>query len=134
MDNIEQLGAMLQPLLNDPETMNSLRLAAEQMGLGGLLPGNDAGSSDASRNDTAAKEKTEEKEPRASGLPVSAELLTAVTKLAPLLNAPAEDNTARLLTALRPFLSPTRIKRLDEAQQLLSLARVLSIMKESKLM
>lgn len=62
------------------------------------------------------------------------DLFSAVTKLAPLLSAPKEDETTRLLSALRPFLSQERARKLDEAERMLSLTRVLSILKESKLM
>lgn len=128
MDNLEQLGAMLTPLLSDPETMNSLRQAAEQMGLGGLLPDGE----EIHKPETVSHKPEDPPQLPLSGL--SPELLSTVGRLMPLLSAPKEDNTTRLLDALRPFLSQPRAKRLDEAERLLSLTRVLSILKESKLM
>ncbi len=128
MDNLEQLSAMLTPMLSDPETMNSLRQAAEQMGLGGLLPGNGKKAEPEKAQTVSQARNTAD----ASG--ISPEMLSAVGKLMPLLSAPREDDTTRLLCALRPFLSQPRAKRLDEAERLLSLTRVLSILKESKLM
>jgi len=99
------------------------------MGLGGLLPGSDGGQS-APGEAPQANSSDQKTKPDSA----SAEMLSAVTKLAPLLSAPKDDDTTRLLSALRPFLSQSRAKRLDEAERLLSVSRVLSIMKESKLM
>lgn len=132
MDNLEQLSAMLTPLLSDPETMSSLRAAAEQMGLGGLLPEDTAASAD---DEKTPREPTPSERPSpqpADGM--NTDILSAVTRLAPLLSAPKEDDTTRLLSALRPFLSEQRVRKLEEAERLLSLTRVLSILKESKLM
>lgn len=131
MDNLEKLSALVAPMLNDPETMNSLKQAAEQMGLGSLLP--DTAVSETKTEDNAADTDPSSGAhgPNASGL--SADMLSAITRLAPLLSAPNEDDTTRLLSALRPFLSQRRAERLDEAERLLSITRLLSILKESKL-
>jgi len=128
MDNLEQLSAMLTPLLNDPETMNNLRQAAEHMGLGGLLP------EDGKNPEAVSSQSQPQTRNEAETSGISPEMLSAVGKLMPLLSAPKDDNTTRLLCALRPFLSQPRAKRLDEAERLLSLTRILSILKESKLM
>ena len=131
MDNLGELSAMVAPLLSDPQAMDSLRKAAEQMGLGGLLPDGAplAGGAGKSEEPAAASEPSR----KPSG-DIQAEMLSAVTKLAPLFASRQEDDAARLLSALRPFLSQPRVRRLDEAEKLLTIGRVLSIMKESKLM
>ena len=49
-------------------------------------------------------------------------LLTAASK---------EDDAARLLAALRPFLGEVRQKKLDEAGRLLKLLRLLPLLRES---
>jgi len=138
MDNLDRLSSIVAPLLNDPETMSSLRKAAEQMGLGSLLPEQDSSGENKSQPVMNGEQESEapqiihpEQKARPAGL--SAEMLSAVTGLAPLLSSVGEDDTTRLLSALRPFLSQPRAKRLDEAERLLSLGRVLSIIKESKL-
>lgn len=132
MDNLGELSAMVAPLLNDPQAMENLRKAAEQMGLGGLLPDPDG----AGGGETVPKEAPRTYNPahKTKTDNASADMLSAVTKLAPLLSAPKDDDTTRLLSALRPFLSQSRAKRLDEAERLLSVSRIISIMKESKLM
>lgn len=131
MDNLGELGALLTPLLSNPETMNSLRQAAEQMGLGGLLPESPETDSDENREATEQAQRNESVADKGESM---GDLFSAVTKLAPLLSAPKEDETTRLLSALRPFLSQERARKLDEAERMLSLTRVLSILKESKLM
>lgn len=129
MDNLSELSALLTPLLSDPETMSSLRQAAEQIGLGGMLPEGADGQEEKEQHRSTPKDTHPSD---AASMP--SELLTAVTRLAPLLSAPQEDDATRLLAALRPFLSRSRARRLDEAERLLSLTRVLAILKESKLM
>ncbi len=133
MDNLNQLSELLGPMLSDPQTMESLRQAAEQMGLGSLLPEQNpvVESKSADAGERTAEEKS--RFPEQSPL-LSADILSAVAKLAPVLSAPVEDDTTRLLSALRPFLSQPRAERLDQAERLLSVTRVLSILKESKLM
>lgn len=131
MDNLSELSAMVAPLLSDPQAMESLRRAAEQIGLGGLLPDG------ASIGDSGVKTEVPEAPPEPPQKPsgdIQAEMLSVVTKLAPLLASQKDDDAARLLSALRPFLSQPRVRRLDEAEKLLTIGRMLSIMKESKLM
>lgn len=133
MDNLGDLSALLTPLLNDPQAMDNLRAAAEQMGLGDLLTG---GAPAEHKPDDPGQPKNTSAPEMARSAPEmpGAELLSAVTKLAPLLSAPQEDDTTRLLAALRPFLSRHRLQKLDKAERLLSMTRLLSILKESKLM
>ncbi len=133
MDNLGDLSALLTPLLSDPQAMENLRAAAEQMGLGGLLPGGTPAEHNPDDHGQPEEPTVPEPEHGAPEIP-GAELLSAVTKLAPLLSAPQEDDTTRLLTALRPFLSRPRLQKLDKAERLLSMTRLLSILKESKLM
>jgi|GEM_PF-1051270 len=133
MDNLEQLGSMLTPLLSDPDTMNSLRQAAEQMGLGGLLPDSEEGAEKTEQPETPADDVSGKKASFPGGA-LSPEMLSTLSKVMPLLSSKGDDDAVRLLSALRPFLSTHRARRLDEAERLLSLTRVLSILKESKLM
>lgn len=63
---------------------------------------------------------------------VSPEMLTTVTKLAPLLGqVNQEDDATRLLRALRPLLKPNRQKKVDEAVKILQMMRLLPLLKES---
>ncbi len=60
------------------------------------------------------------------------ELLQTVTRLAPLLGqVNREDDSTRLLRALRPLLGEARQKKLDEAIKILQMMRLLPLLKES---
>ncbi len=63
---------------------------------------------------------------------VTPELLQTVTRLAPLLSqVNREDDSTRLLRALRPLLSAQRQKKLDEAIKILQMMRLLPLLKDS---
>lgn len=56
--------------------------------------------------------------------------LASVTKLMPLLSSlNSEDDTTRLLEALRPFLGAAKQKKLDEAKKMLRLLKILPLIK-----
>lgn len=58
------------------------------------------------------------------------EALTSIAKLMPLLSSlNTEDDTTRLLEALRPFLGSTKQKKLDEAKKMLRLLKILPLIK-----
>lgn len=63
---------------------------------------------------------------------VTPEMLNMVTHIAPLLNkVNQEDDSTRLLQALRPLLSEARRKKVDEAMKILQMMRLLPLLKES---
>ena len=80
MDNLGELGALLTPLLSNPETMNSLRQAAEQMGLGGLLPESSETGFDENREATEQAQRKVSVGDKGESM---GDLFSAVTKLAP---------------------------------------------------
>ncbi len=62
----------------------------------------------------------------------NAQMLGMMTKLAPLLGQLGrEDDSTRLLRALRPLLGAERQKKLDEAVKILQMMRLLPLLKES---
>lgn len=66
---------------------------------------------------------------------VDGEMLQTIMKIAPLLsNFRQEDDSTRLLHALRPMLGEERQKKLDEAIKLLQLMRILPLLKGSNLL
>ncbi len=63
---------------------------------------------------------------------VTPEMLQTVSRIAPLLSQiNREDDSTRLLRALRPLLSSSRQKKLDEAIKILQMMRLLPLLKES---
>lgn len=128
MDNLSELSSLLSPILNDPQAMSGLLEAAERMGLSGLIP--DA------KPEKPRDDGERPKPPGGAGSPLlPPELLAVFGKLTPALGEMSrDDDTTRLLAALKPFLSAERVKKLDDVERLLKLTRLINIIKESKLM
>lgn len=105
----------LSQMMRDPETMRQVQQLGKQLGLSGSAP------------------------PAAPPAPPpltgdNASMMTALTKLAPLMSAARpNDETAALLNALRPFLGEEKRKRLDSAQRLIGLMRLLPLLRDSGL-
>ena len=65
----------------------------------------------------------------------SPQAMSLITKVAPLLSdIGKEDDTSRLLSSLRPFLSDQRKEKLDEASKLLKIMKMLSLLKDTNLL
>ncbi len=61
---------------------------------------------------------------------LSTDSLASVAKLMPLLSSVnSDDDTTRLLEALRPFLGTAKQKKLDEAKKMLRLLKILPLIK-----
>ena len=70
-----------------------------------------------------------------SGLGLDGDMLQTVMKLAPLLSSlNQEDDSTRLLRALRPLLGEERQKKLDEAIRILQFMRMLPMLRQSGLL
>jgi hypothetical protein len=62
------------------------------------------------------------------------EMLGTMQSLAPLMSSySADDEVSRLLNALRPFLGEEKLRRLDQAQRLMKLIKVIPLIKDSGL-
>lgn len=109
---MSELQDTIQQIMNNPEAMRQVQSLGEQLGL------NQAPSAPAS----APPKETP-----------GSEMLSAFSKLAPLMRAPQNDETAALLNALRPFLSEEKRERLNHAQRLIGLMRVIPLLKDSGL-
>lgn len=60
------------------------------------------------------------------------EMLQSLLKITPLLSrVQQEDNSTRLLYALRPFLKPERQKRLDQSANMMRMFKLLPLLKGS---
>ena len=122
---MEDLSRKISELLSDPETMEQIK------GLTGLL-----GQSppDAPGNTHIPEQKDSPSVPRrdAAGSMPDPNMLGAVMKLAPLLQSMnSEDDSTRLLRALKPFMHEERSKRIDSAIRLLSIMKLLPVLKSS---
>lgn len=133
MDNLQEL---LGSVLSDPQAISKIRSLGKELGL----------STDADNTANTQPQKTQATTPDLSSLAaliagnnqsntnqsssvsgtLSPEMLSSVTRLMPLLSSfSEEDETSVLLNSLRPFLSPMRRKRLDDAGKMLKVMKLL---------
>jgi hypothetical protein len=115
---MDDLAGKISELLNNPETMDKIK------GLSGLL---------GQPSPPAQKEPIEQpKNDPADASLFPADTLQTVMKLAPLFSSlNQEDDSTRLLHALRPMLGEPRRRRLDEAAKMLQLMRLLPLLKNN---
>ena len=148
MDN--DLKEQINQILSDPQSMQQLQSMASALGLGNPqeappAPVQTAAPTPAGGVDTSALmgmlSTLGNAPPPATPAPtapalggVTPEMLQMVSRLAPLLSqVNREDDSTRLLQALRPLLSEKRQKKLDEAVKILQMMRLLPLLKDSGL-
>lgn len=111
---MEDISRKISELLSDPEALEQIK------GLTGML----------SQGNTVQNQPETEEQP-AVNMPDSS-MLGAVMKLAPLMQSVnREDDSTRLLKALKPFLHNERSKRVDSAIRLLGIMKMLPLLKNS---
>lgn len=113
---MSELQDTLRQIMSNPEAMRQVQSLGEQLGLNAAsLPSAPPAPVPAPPDKTGG------------------DMLSAFSKLAPLMRAPQNDETAALLNALRPFLSEEKQERLRHAQRLIGLMRVIPLLKDSGL-
>lgn len=124
---MENISDILGSVLSDPESMAKLRETARQLGMDaseesdGGLPGGET---------PAAKPQSP---PQQTGTDGFSGLVPALNKLAPLLGKlNEEDDMTRLIHALKPYLSGARLKRAEEADRIVSIMRVIPLLRQSQ--
>ena len=114
------IASQINSILNDPEMMKQIQGLSGLLGQGG---GND-------NNNPPSL-------PQPSNSPLDmlgADGMQTVMKLMPLLNKiKQEDDTTRLLYAIKPFLSEQRQKKLDEAVKLIRIINLVPLIKQQGL-
>lgn len=104
---MSEMQDAINQILSDPDAMKQVQSLGEQLGLNKPAPA--------------------KSEPQS-------EMLGAMQSLAPLMNHfSADDEVTRLLNALRPFLGEEKLRRLDQAQRLMKLIKVIPLLKDSGL-
>ena len=139
---MDDLNQQIQQILSDPQSMQQLQAMAASLGLGGAQ----------NAQQQAAPPPVQPAQPPQSmpdlsgllaslgggGAPapsiggLSPDMLQTVGKLAPLLSqVNREDDSTRLLRALRPLLGSARQQKLDEAIKILQMMRLFPLLKNS---
>ena len=117
---MDDLAGKLTELLNDPQTMEKIK------GLSGLL--GQSSSEAAQPSHPAAPQQPAVSD--TSAFP--ADMMQTMMKLAPLFSTlKQEDDSTRLLHALRPLLGGKRQKRLDQSDRMIQMMRILPLLKSS---
>ena len=153
---MDDLKEQLNQILSDPQSMQQLQSMASALGLsgtqqeappppaagsaapagtaGGLDPSALAGMLSALGGGGNPNQLPAQTSPQPALGGVTPELLQTVSRLAPLLSQiNREDDSTRLLQALRPLLSDKRQKKLDEAVKILQMMRLMPLLKDSGL-
>lgn len=104
---MEDLNSKLSSLLSDPQAMQEIAALASSLG---------ADSSGVHNAQAPAAD---------------ASAASAMSGIMPLLSSlKSEDDTTRLLEAIRPFLSPERRSKLDKAKKILRIMRLMPMLRE----
>ena len=104
----------INKILNDPEALKQVQSLGAQLGLSGAQ---------------AVKQPSPEPPKEEGG-----DVMNALARFAPVVSGlSADDDVSRLLSALRPFLSEEKREKLDKAQRLMKLVRIIPLIKDSGL-
>lgn len=120
---MDDLTSKLSEFLKNPESLEKIKNFASMLGTEGEpeIP-------------ISRPAPQQEKGNPPSAPQMDPEILGAVMKMAPTLSRlKQEDDSTRLLRALRPFLGDERKKKLDEAIRLMQLVRMAPLFKSSGL-
>lgn len=116
---MDDLTAKINELLSDPKSLEQIK------GLGEMLSLN---TSNDSLHNTAPYAQNNN-----SNIPP--DMLNMMGRLMPMLSSiNSDDDTTRLLVALRPFLSAERQQKLDTAQKLIKMMKLLPILKDANIL
>lgn len=123
---MSDLSAQIGEILSNPEAMEQIR------NLSGLFSQPAAPSAAPAPNpEISAQAPSFSKQPENS----AAEALPAVMKFMPLIGSlQAEDDSTRLLRAVKPFLSPERQARIEQAIKLIRIIKIIPLLKEKGLL
>ena len=106
---MDDLSEKLSGILSDPEAMRDIAALASQLGVDAPGVHKEADHSD----------------------PIPTDDATQLMKLMPMLGSlKQEDDTTRLLDAMRPFLSEERRQKLDRAKRLIKVMKLMPLLKD----
>lgn len=121
MDDLQQ---RISQILSDPNALEQVKSLGNMLGL-------------APSGNTGTVQPVIPQSPKREAVPnemMSPDTIGTITKIMPILSSiKQDDESTRLLTALRPFLGAEKQKKLDEARKMLQLLRILPMIKGSGL-
>ena len=116
MDNLQDTIAKI---MSDPEALSQVQSLGKMLGIG----------------DNSPKQEAPPHKPQTENSMIPADIMSKMTKLIPLFQQmQKEDDTTRLLSALRPFLSDEKCQKLDAAKKILQFMKLVPMLKESGIM
>lgn len=122
---MDDLGSKINEILSDPKALEQIQE------LSTMLMGSDTSSTPIHKKEDNANTN----DMSFLGALSSPQTMSLITKVAPLLSdIGKEDDTSRLLSSLRPFLSDQRKEKLDEASKLIKIMKMLSMLKDTNLL
>lgn len=122
---MDDLSSKINEILSDPQALEQIKGLGEMLGLSNTSEKPEKPPKPAQSSDNMLSALT-------GG--ISPDMLSLFSKIAPLMsNISKEDDTTRLLYALRPFLSDGRKKKLDEASKILKMMKLLPLIKETNI-
>lgn len=107
MDNFE---SKISEIMSDPEALKEIQNLGKALGITGDNP-----KPETPKNDNPL---------------LSDDAMQGIAKIVPLLSqVNREDDTTRLLAALRPFLSEEKCRKLDSAKKMIGIMKLLPVLK-----
>lgn len=123
---MDDFSSMLNDLLKNPESMEKIKSLANMLGGSG-------GSGPAAPPGSAPQAPAARDNRPSEGL--DQDSMRMMMKLAPMISKfRQEDDSTRLLRALRPFLKEEKQKKLDEAIRLMQIVRMIPFIRHSGLL
>ena len=104
----------INQILSNPDALKQVQSLGEQLGLS----------------------KPEPPKPAPSAKPdfINDDMLKTITRLAPVMKSvKSDDDTTHLLNSLRPFLSPEKQRKLDQAEKMIKFIRIIPMLKDNGL-
>lgn len=111
---MSEIQDKINQILSNPEALKQVQSLGEQLGLSKPEP------------------------PKAPTNPkpdfMNDDMLRTITRLAPMMKSvKGDDETTRLLNALRPFLSEEKRQKLDQAEKMMKFIKIIPMLKENGL-
>ena len=115
---MDDISAQLNKILSDPQSMAQIQTIMNGLG----VTTGDNQSQTTSQNNAQTNQQSDS----------NLDMMSIMTKVAPLLSTiKQDDNSAKLLSALKPMLSEKRQEKITQAIRILQLMKLMPLLKDS---